>query len=1120
MYNLEDLLQQYQSSPKLSKLVSALSHGQSKVLIQGMKGSLGAFVMAAAVRNKKGQYIYLTSDKEEAAVAYSDLSRLLGEPLVHFLPDSFRQAGAYERYDGSNALLRTQVVKAMDQKDANFVIVTYPEAIIEKLHDLSAMQDQTVYFKVGTELNVDFLMELLLDLGYERQDFVYEPGQFSVRGGIIDLFTYGVEWPLRVEMFDDEIESIRKFHPNTQRSLAEVDNFSLLPDIKQLDQKSKISFFDVVQDEATIIFGDADLFFERWNMTFERLQQACQMTDFNMLEEQKHVLNTSNTLGLSEAVDRIGSFRQLFFKKPVGLKTVDAEITWSAHPQTDFNRNFNLLIEDMKARPAYQNILFVDQVKQIERFETIFEDLNAGLAYLPINASIHEGFIDDDLKLNIYTDHQIFQRIHRTRVKRGYSKSEALNLKLLRELKPGDFVTHINHGVGKFSGLETLEVNGKTQESIRIMYRDNDLLYVSINALHKISKLSDAESRTPKLSKLGTDAWKNLKNKTKKRVKDIADDLIKLYAQRMAAEGFAFPPDNYLQNELEASFIYEDTPDQMTTTVEIKEDMMKPYPMDRLICGDVGFGKTEIAIRAAFKAVLAGKQVALLVPTTILAMQHALTFRDRLCEFGCTVDYVNRFRSAKEKKTIFERTEAGEVDILIGTHAILSKKLKFKDLGLLIVDEEQKFGVAHKEKLKQLKVNVDTLTLTATPIPRTLQFSLMAARDMSILRTAPPNRLPVHTELRVFNEELIQDAIYKEIERGGQVFFVHNRVKSLEDMHVLLKRLCPDVTIKSVHGQMNPAKIEEHLKEFVDGDFDVLLCTNIIETGLDIPNVNTIIINNANNFGLSDLHQLRGRVGRSNRKAYCYLITPPLSTLSSESRKRLKTIEEFADLGSGFQIAMRDMDIRGAGNLLGGEQSGFMNEIGFQTYQRILEEAIEELKETKFRDLFSEELKKRKTFVNDIQIDIESDMLIPADYISSTQERLAIYTQLDNLKDEKEIEEFKQMLTDRFGPYPEVVNQLFTVLRIRWMCATLGFSQVLFKGNVLRLYFIDNPQSYYYESDTYSHIMQYVSSKGEERLMSLHQKNNRLFIRMKKVASLEQIEMVMKSFFEEENVAV
>ena len=792
--------------------------------------------------------------------------------------------------------------------------------------------------------------------------------------------------------------------------------------------------------------------------------------------------------------------------------TKPTTIPFHSKPQPSFNKNFDLLIRhlhEMKAA-GYETYICSENPKQFDRLAAIFKELKADVAFLPVEVPIHEGFIDEDLKIEVLTDHQIFQRYHQYKIRQGFTKDQSLNYRVLRELAPGDYVTHIDHGIGKFAGLQKIEIGGQVQEAVRLNYKNNDILYVSIHSLHKISKYIGQEGTAPVLSKIGSDSWKQLKARTKKKIKDIAAELIKLYAARRAAKGHAFPPDDVLQTELEASFIYEDTPDQYKATQDVKADMEREYPMDRLICGDVGFGKTEVAIRAAFKAVTDGKQVAILVPTTILALQHWKTFSERLGEFPVTVDYLNRFRSAKEKKDILEKLKKGQIDIVIGTHALLSKDVGFKDLGLLIVDEEQKFGVVSKEKLRSLKVDVDTLTLTATPIPRTMQFSLMAARDLSVIRTPPPNRQPIHTEIRVFDEDLIRETIHTEVDRGGQVFFVHNRVNDLPKIVETLQRLCPGTEVAMAHGQMDAEHLEKVLVDFIDRKFDVLACTNIIETGLDIPNANTIIINRADMFGLSDLHQLRGRVGRSNQKAYCYLFAPPMSVLTQEARKRLRTIEEFSELGSGFQVAMRDLDIRGAGNLLGGEQSGFIADIGFETYQKILDEAIQELKETDFKDLFKEEIAQRGSYVRDVTIETDVEMLIPDAYVSNTQERLNLYTELNNIENEEGVKAFAKRLEDRFGKLPHQVNALFEALRLQWLCKKLGFERLILKGGKLRCYFLGDPQSSFYMTDHFNKIMTFLDKHGRIMGLSLKRTTKELILVQDDVRSLKAVKAMLE----------
>ena len=938
--------------------------------------------------------------------------------------------------------------------------------------------------------------------------------QFSIRGGIIDIFSYGNEYPYRIELFDEDVESIRTFDPTTQLSQRNISSVTIIPNINtKFEQDQKVSLFKVLPEKTVIWLRDFQLVLDKLQTCFEKAEEFAE-TSLMLLEEEdlRAVFKDRAFIRPKQVIDEIQYFPIISLSKNKHPFPIDQKIVFHTKPQPSFNRNFPLLIENLEAnvKDKIENYLFTGNPKQIERFYSIFEDLNAKVEFHPIPQAIHEGFIDVDLKLACYTDHQIFDRFHRYKLKKGFTRDQAMNLKLLRELKPGDFVTHIDHGVGKFSGLEKITLNENTQESVRIIYKNNDLLYVSINSLHKIAKYTGKEGTAPKLSKLGSDTWKKLKSKTKKRVKDIAQELIKLYAKRKAAPGHAFPPDGYLQTELEASFIYEDTPDQLKATNDVKEDMTKPHPMDRLICGDVGFGKTEVAIRAAFKTVVGGKQVAILVPTTILALQHHRTFKERLESFGVTVDYINRFRSTKEKKEIFQLLKDGKIDIVIGTHGLLNKDVGFKDLGLLVVDEEQKFGVSAKEKLRNLKVNVDTLTLTATPIPRTLQFSLMAARDLSVIRTPPPNRQPIHTEVRVFSEELIKESIYYETNRGGQVFFVHNRVKSLPDIAAMVRRMCPDVEIAMAHGQMESNKLEKTLVDFIDYKFDVLICTNIIETGLDISNANTIIINNAQNFGMSDLHQLRGRVGRSNKKAFCYLFCPPMSVLTSDARKRLKTIEEHSELGSGFNIAMRDMDIRGAGNLLGGEQSGFISEIGYETYQKILEEAILELKENEFKDVFKEDLEKNREYVRDVQIETDIEMLIPDEYISNIQERLNLYTELDKIKNEEDLQKFKEALRDRFGKIPIPVKELFDGLRLRWISKQLGFERLILKSKKLRCYFISNPQSPFFETDLFNNLIKHITVNGQKAGLHLKQSNKYLILSKENVKNLKEAKKVLE----------
>lgn len=1053
---------------------------------------------------------------------YNTFQSVFESPHVYFMPDSFKRPMLFEELDKNNVLERTETInKVHTFRNKPLILVTYPEAVFEKAVDPSLLDKKRIQIKKSEKLDVDTVIEFLIEFGFERVEFVYQPGQFSIRGGIIDLFSYGNEWPYRIELFDDEVESIRTFNPTTQLSIATIDYFSIIPNVNsQFQVTQKVSLFDVLPEKSIVVVKDPDTLLDRVQTAFEKVEHFVQTSLSKTDDELKEMLKERAFLYPGDIIKQITSFNSVYFMENEVDPRKKQKLIFNTAPQPSFNKNFNLLIDNLKDNhnKGYKNFIFTDNPKQIERFYAIFEDMGVKVPFLPVLKSIHNGFVDHDHKIVAYTDHEIFERFHRYKLKQGFTQEMAVSLKMLRELQPGDFVTHIDHGIGKYSGLETIEINGHKQETVRLIYQNNDILYVSINSLHKISRYVGKDGTEPKVSKIGGDAWKNLKRKTKAKIKDIAKELIKLYAKRKASKGFAFPPDGYLQNELEASFIYEDTPDQLMSTQQVKEDMEKEYPMDRLICGDVGFGKTEVAIRAAFKAVVSGKQVAILVPTTILALQHYKTFSERLKEFGVTVDYINRFRSTKEKNDILEKLAEGKVEILIGTHAILSSKIKFKDLGLLVIDEEQKFGVAAKEKLRELQVNVDTLTLTATPIPRTLQFSLMAARDLSVMRTPPPNRQPIHTERRVFSEEVIKDAINYEVDRGGQVFFVHNRINGLDEIATMIKSICKGVDVAIAHGQMDSQKLEDTLIAFIDGKHDVLVCTNIIETGLDIPNANTMIINNAHQFGMSDLHQLRGRVGRSNKRAYCYLFAPPLSVMTQDARKRIKTLEEFSDLGSGFQIAMKDMDIRGAGNLLGAEQSGFIADIGYETYQKILEEAIGELKENEYKELFEEENAKKTTFVRDVDIDTDIEMLIPDDYVTNINERLALYTRLDSLDNEEAIQKFAAMLEDRFGKIPNQVKELFDGLRIRTLSKRLGFERVVLKNKKMNCYFISNPQSSFFESPLFQKIMAFVSTAGMKHGFSLKQTASYLIMTRENVSYLgdaKKLLEILKAWVEE-----
>jgi len=1103
--NLQVLLGLYENDLRLKQIAAAISlpSPATRLYIDGLRGSSINFVAATVWRLSDANHVFILNDREEAAYFHNDLESLTAALDICFFPDSFKRTGNFSELNSSHVMLRTEALSKFSEQSHKKVLVTYPEALFEKVVNPTTLSGNTIFIKVGQELKVDPLLEKFVSLGFNREDFVYQPGQFAMRGGILDIYSFGNEHPYRIELFGNEVDSIRIFDPETQLSERKLLQVSILPNIEtKFDTKEKISLLDYLPANTVIWAKDfhftvgrlaklaADLpeKFELGEVAIDHEEswlREMSKADFEIAEDWKQKLLKRHLIEwYNHSLNKIAGDTDI------------PSIQFATEEQPVFNRQFNMLISDLQKRSAdkYVPYIFAENPKQLERLRSIFEDLNAEINFVPIPSSISKGFIDHEKKLICYTDHQIFQRYHKYKVKQAYTKGKALTMRALRELTPGDFVTHIDHGVGVYSGLQKVEVNGNMQEAIRILYKDNDVLYVNINSLHKISKYTGKEGTKPKVNKLGSDAWEKLKNKTKKHVKDIAADLIKLYAKRKASQGFAHTTDSYLQTELEASFFYEDTPDQGKATADVKRDMESPSPMDRLVCGDVGFGKTEIAVRAAFKTVGDSKQAAILVPTTILAYQHFQTFSERLKDFPCTVDYINRFKSAKEKKETLKRLEEGKIDIIIGTHAILGKDVKFKDLGLLVIDEEQKFGVSSKEKLREMKANVDTLTLTATPIPRTLQFSLMNARDLSIINTPPPNRQPVHTETFVFDEYAIRDAIYFETERGGQVYFIHNRVQSLPEMVTLLRNLCPDLSVGMAHGQMEGHQLESALMNFIERKYDVLCCSNIVENGVDIENANTIIINNAHQFGLSDLHQLRGRVGRNNKKAFCYLVAPPMSTLPNDSRKRLQTLEQFNELGSGFQIAMRDLDIRGAGNLLGAEQTGFIAEIGFEMYQKILNEAMRELKTKDFKEVFAEELERKKDFVSDCTIDTDLEILIPDNYVTSVTERLSLYTQLDDIDAEDELKRFANELTDRFGPMPKQVTELFTTIRCRKLACELGFEKLILKNGQMRLYFVSNADSPYFESATFNNILTYIQKRTNKARLKQVGKNFMLIV--------------------------
>lgn len=1111
---LEFIIEKYLQSPLLSQLGDFCVSNNSRIAIRGLFGSSPAFVVAALFRKSKSSHLVVMPDKESAAYFYNDVENILEEQDIKFFnkhvlffPSSYKHPGNFEKIDNTSVLLRTETLNQWQKDSRNTIVVTYPDALFEKVMAPDFFEKKSIRFKRNEKISVDQVIELLAGLQFERTDFVIEPGQFAVRGGIIDVYSFSNDNPYRIELFGDEIESIRTFDTYTQLSVEMLDHVKIVPDARNQNIYNKrISLPEYLQSHVNVWFYDAPFTFEQIELVYPKAAEFLSYSNESGINPEVHeVFSDAATLKRLFLNHKIIEFGQhdLFADSP--------KIFHETKPQPSFNKNITLLLQQLENNAAQQvhNYIFSDTKSQSERIAQLLEDSHKSgnaqeaLRCDILNHSIHQGFIDHALGICCFTDHEIFDRYHRFRLKENYNSKEAVTLKEIYNLQPGDYITHIDHGVGRYSGLEKIEVNGKLQEAIRLVYDNQDLLYVSIHSLHRISKYVGKEGIPPKLNKLGSAAWSNLKSKTKQHVKDIARELIKLYSERKASQGHAYPPDNYMQHELEASFIYQDTPDQVKVTADVKKDMETDCPMDRLVCGDVGFGKTEIAIRAAFKAVADSKQVAVLVPTTILAFQHFRTFSERLHEFPCKVEYLNRFKSAAQQKEVLKQVKEGKIDILIGTHRMLSKDVFFKNLGLLIIDEEQKFGVSSKEKIRTMKVNVDTLTLTATPIPRTLQFSLMGARDLSIINTPPPNRHPIQTELHVFNEASIRDAIQYEVSRGGQVFFVHNRIHNIQEIADLISKLVPGTRIAIGHGQMDGKTLEQIMLDFIEGQYDVLVSTTIVESGLDIPNANTIIINEAQNYGLSDLHQLRGRVGRNNRKAFCYLLGPPMSVLTEQARKRLKTIEEFSDLGSGFNIAMRDLDIRGAGDILGAQQSGFISEIGFEMYQKILDEALFELKQSEYSNSATElQNAEPIEFIKDCLIETDLEVLIPDHYISNISERLALYKELDNIEAEENLMAFEKMLTDRFGNVPPQTLELLDTIRLRRLAKKIGFEKIVLKEKLMKAYFIANQESGYFQSETFNLLLSFL--KNNPGFCALKEVKGKLMLVITKIEEVKK----------------
>lgn len=1065
------------------------------------------------------------NDREDAAYLFNDLSNLLDNQYVYYFPSSYKRAIRMQQLDKDNVMLRTEVLNRLASRNHKALILTYPEAILERVVSKKELNDNTLILKKGEQVNLDFTTEILYEYGFERTDFVYEPGQFSIRGGIVDVFSYSAENPFRISFLGDEVESIRSFEVESQLSIRKHASITIVPNLNEkLDQSTGKSIFNFLPNEAQLWSRDL-------GFCLNRIDQILSGIEVSATSEVR-ALTEAPTIEDEETLDPVSFRKKLINPEEIQNKLTEIQVIefgqnhffppvesffFNTTLQPPVNKNFDLLKEKLtkNQEDLYQNLIFSDSQKQLNRIESILnpDEENQDIKFEKVQTALHEGFYDHDLRVSCFTDHQIFERYHKFKLRRSYSKKEAISIKELTDLHPGDYVVHVDHGIGQFGGLEKVEIKGRQQEAIKLVYRDSDTLFVSIHSLHRISKYKGKDAGAPKVHKLGSGAWQKLKSKTKSRIKDIAEELILLYAKRKAQVGFAFSPDTYLQHELEASFIYEDTPDQNKATQAVKEDMESSTPMDRLVCGDVGFGKTEVAMRASFKAATDSKQVAVLVPTTILALQHFKTFSSRFKGFPINVNYISRLRSTKDQNKVLKELEEGKIDVIIGTHKIIGNNIKFKNLGLLIIDEEQKFGVAMKEKLKQTKLNVDTLILTATPIPRTLQFSMMGARDLSIINTPPPNRHPIITELVSLNEELIKEVIEYELERGGQIFFIHNRVQNIGEVEGLLNRIIPKARTIVAHGQMDGRQLEDRMLNFINGDSDILIATSIIENGLDIPNANTIIINNAHHFGLSDLHQLRGRVGRSNKKAFCYLIAPPLHLLPQDSRRRLKAINENAELGSGFNIAMQDLDIRGAGNILGGEQSGFIADIGFETYQKILNEALQELRDkgigieshsiSENNQQESGPLKEsRKAWVHDVSIDTDLAVLFPDTYIESTSERIKLYRELDDIKEEDKLQIFTQKLNDRFGPLPKQTEELFNIVRLRWLAMLFGVERIMMKNQKLVLYFISNMDSPFFNSPAFTEVLNYV--QNNPRRCQMREKNGKLTLSFERIPGVKE----------------
>ena len=1114
MMTITELQQRYATHPNVEAISGLLKNPSVRTLFcGGLCASAASLFSSVLVQRGEFPFVFILGDLEEAGYFYHDLTQVLGTEKVLFFPSSFRRAIKYGQKDAANEILRTEVLSRLQKGEEGLCVVTYPDALAEKVVSRKELGDKTLKLHTGENVDTNFITEVLRSYGFEYVDYVYEPGQYAVRGSIIDVFSFSSEFPYRIDFFGDEVESIRTFEVETQLSKEKKDSIVIVPDLsrslEQGDASGMVSFLDFLSANTVLAMRDLLWLRERIQTVHDETLTP-QAIAAREAEESGCITLDGKLIDGSEFTLRALDFcRMEFGNKPTG--TPDATVTFDTSAQPIFHKNFDMVAESFKEymEKGYALYICSDSMKQTDRIRAIFEDRGEEIAFTAVERTLHEGFADNALRLCIFTDHQLFDRFHKYNLKSDKARSGkvALSLKELNQFTPGDYVVHTDHGVGRFSGLVRIPNGDTTQEVMKLVYQNEDVVFVSIHSLHKVSKYKGKDGEAPRLNKLGTGAWEKLKERTKTKIKDIARDLIKLYSQRREEKGFQFSVDSFLQRELEASFIYEDTPDQSKATADVKADMESNRPMDRLVCGDVGFGKTEVAVRAAFKAVADNKQVAVLVPTTVLAYQHFQTFKERLKDLPCRVEYLSRARTAAQAKAVVKGLAAVDVNILIGTHRILGKDIQFKDLGLLIIDEEQKFGVSVKEKLRQLKVNVDTLTMTATPIPRTLQFSLMGARDLSVIQTPPPNRYPIQTEVHTFNEEVIVDAINFEMSRNGQVFLVNNRISNLPELKAMIERHIPDCRIAIGHGQMEPTELEKIIFGFVNYDYDVLIATTIIESGIDIPNANTIIINQAQNFGLSDLHQMRGRVGRSNKKAFCYLLAPPLSSLTPEARRRLQAIENFSDLGSGIHIAMQDLDIRGAGNMLGAEQSGFIADLGYETYQKILSEAVHELKTDEFAELYAEELKAEggvisgEQFVDECQVESDLELLLPATYVTGSSERMLLYRELDSLTLDKDVEDFRTRLIDRFGPIPSETEELLRIVPLRRLAARLGAEKVFLKGGRMSLFFVSNPDSPYYQSQAFGKVIAYMMKYT--RRCDLREQNTRRSMLVKDVKNVE-----------------